>query len=132
MPRVFLLASCLAACDPASPEAITPPAPEVAPADRPELLVDVRHLVEQSAAMHAAGRKEEAVADWERAYSIFQRHLADTLRTNDPLGTLELEYTFGQLRREVSLDRGRPKSIAGRLDQLLAARKDAFASAPTP
>lgn len=128
---LFLLV-LLAACDPAAtPNAAVAPAPTTE--NKAELLLDIEHLVGQAAAMHAGGRKEDALHDWERAYGLWQRHLSGTLRATDATGALELEYTFGQLRQEVVQNRGRPKPVAARLEQMLEARKATLiATVPTP
>lgn len=125
----LILLVLLAACDPAATTAAVAPAP--ATENRAELLLDIEHLVGQAAAMHAGGRKEDALHDWERAYGIWQRHLSSTLRATDATGALELEYTFGQLRQEVVQNRGRPKPVAARLEQMLEARKASLV-APVP
>jgi hypothetical protein len=125
----------LFACRP--PDA--PPPPPAPVEDAGELLTDVQHLVGESAALHAAGRTRDALGAWERAYGIYQRHIAASLRAKDATGTLALEYTFGQLRAEVAQERGRPKALAGRLDHELEQRRPALAPAapavpvvPTP
>ncbi len=129
----LILLVLLAACDPAAPPASATVAVEATPENKAELLLDVEHLVGQAAAMHAGGRKDDALHDWERAYGIWQRHLSGTLRATDATGALELEYTFGQLRQEVVQNRGRPKPVAARLEQMLEARKAALlATVPAP
>ena len=133
---LFLLV-LLAACDPAAPPASATVAGGTQAEDnaenKAELLLDIEHLGGQAAAMPAGGRKDAARHDWERAYGIWQRHLSGTLRATDATGALELEYTFGQLRQEVVQNRGRPKPVAARLEQMLEARKAALlATVPAP
>jgi hypothetical protein len=100
--------------------------------DPSELITDVQHLLGETAALHAAERYVEADRTWQSAYNLFQKHLAPTLRLQDPTGTLAIEYAFGQLRSEVQHRSGRPKPLARSLEVHLEDHRAALVTALTP
>lgn len=130
----------LLACDPATdvngasgPPAIDAAGEAPAPSeDLRELLKDVQHLLGEAAAMHAAGRLREASVAFDRATSLYRRHLAAPLRQGDARATLALEYEIGRLGKELTSPRGRPKGLAGRVDRLLEEQRPALTPPPKP